>query len=375
MSRQPGKVSTFLVAAVVRLLGKRGEKREQRERARERERQRELERRKGMSQDELDKLREEEQKGRPGVPPPARERDVGASGAVFGGVLLALLLATVAAAGFIVFYVAFPDTQLLGLCIGLALLFLGVASALAGKRLFPREEAVEERHDFGDEEKRAEIEGILEESVEGVSRRRVLTLAAGAAGATIGAAALMPVTSLGPSVGARIRQTQWSRGRRVVDEAGRPFRPEDVPIGAFRTGFPEGGKFDELDAPLILVRLPWDEIQVSDEFKRFMPDGVMAYSKICPHAGCAVSIYRHPLYEPTEPRPALVCPCHFSTFDVSRGGHLVFGPAGRDLPSLPLALNAAGELIAASGFTERVGPSYGGVRKGPDDQPLHRGEG
>ncbi|HEV2062321.1 MAG TPA: Rieske 2Fe-2S domain-containing protein [Solirubrobacteraceae bacterium] len=328
-----------------------------------------------LSEDERDKLREERQKGRPVVPPPSREREVGPEPGGVSGVLVALLLATIGAAGFMVFYVVKPDTQLLGLCIGLALVFGGIASALAGKRLFPREKVVEERHDFGDEEKREEIEGILDESVEGVSRRRVLGLAAGAAGATIGAAALFPMASLGPSVGARIRNTSWFEGRRVVDDAGKPLRPDDVPIGEFLTGFPEGGKFDELDAPLVIVRLPLDEIELPDDAKRFMPDGVMAYSKICPHAACAVSIYRHPLYEPTEPRPALVCPCHFSTFDVARGGHLVFGPAGRDLPSLPLALNPAGELIAAGGFTERIGPSFGGVRKGDEDQPLRQGEG
>lgn len=366
--RRPSRLESWLVAGFLRRLGER--RREEREKRRQERAEWEA-----MSQDERDKLREERQKQRPGVPPPSRERDVGPSGPVVGGVALLLILSSVASAGFIVFYVAFPDTQLLGLCIGLALLFIGIASAWAGKRLFPREEVVEERHDFGDEEKRAEIEGILEQSVEGVSRRRVLTVAAGTAGATIGAAALFPVASLGPNVGARIRNTSWFEGRRVVDEVGRPFRPDDVPIGAFRTGFPEGGKFDELDAPLVLVRLAWEDLEVPDEDKRFIPDGVLAFSKICPHAGCAVSIYRHPLFEPTEPRPALVCPCHFSTFDVARGGALIFGPAGRDLPNLPLALNAAGELIAAAGFTERIGPSYGGVRKDEDDQPLDRGEG
>jgi ubiquinol-cytochrome c reductase iron-sulfur subunit len=366
--RRPSRFESWLVAGFLRRLG------EQRRQERERREQEQAEW-EAMSQDGRDKLRQERQKGRPGVPPPSRERDVGPSGPVVGGVTVLLLLSSVAAAGFIVFYVAFPDTQLLGLCIGLALLLLGIASAWSGKRLFPREEVVEERHDFGDEDKQEEFEGILEESIEGVSRRRVLTVAAGTAGATLAAAALFPVASLGPNVGARIRDTQWFRGRRVVDETGKPFRPDDVPIGAFRTGFPEGGKFDELDAPLVLVRLALDEIELPEEAKRFLPDGVMAYSKICPHAACAISIYRHPLYEPTEPRPALVCPCHFSTFDVARGGAVIFGPAARDLPSLPLALNAAGELIAAAGFTERIGPSYGGVRQDEDDEPLDRGEG
>ena len=50
------------------------------------------------------------------------------------------------------------------------------------------------------------------------------------------------------------------------------------------------------------------------------PSGIVAYSKICTHAGCAISLYRAPLFQPDEPRPALVCPCHYSTFDPATGG-------------------------------------------------------
>ena len=65
--------------------------------------------------------------------------------------------------------------------------------------------------------------------------------------------------------------------------------------------------------------------------------GIVAYSKICTHAGCAVSLYRVPTFAPVEPKPALVCPCHYSTFDPAKGGGVLFGPAGRPLPQLPLA--------------------------------------
>ena len=92
------------------------------------------------------------------------------------------------------------------------------------------------------------------------------------------------------------------------------------------------------------------------------PKGIVAFSKICTHAGCAISLYRKPTFPATQPRPALVCPCHYSTFDPANGGKVLFGPAGRPLPQLPLFVDGAGNLRAAGGFDGRVGPSWSGVR-------------
>jgi ubiquinol-cytochrome c reductase iron-sulfur subunit len=90
----------------------------------------------------------------------------------------------------------------------------------------------------------------------------------------------------------------------------------------------------------------------------------VAYSKICTHAGCAISLYRAPLFQPDEPKPALVCPCHYSTFDPARAGHVEFGPAGRPLPQLPLIVDSAGHLRAGGNYSGKVGPSWSGVRSG-----------
>jgi ubiquinol-cytochrome c reductase iron-sulfur subunit len=66
----------------------------------------------------------------------------------------------------------------------------------------------------------------------------------------------------------------------------------------------------------------------------------------------------------TESRgPALVCPCHYSTFDVLDGGSVEFGPAGRSLPQLPLQIDAAGVLLAAGPMSGPVGPSWWGDSK------------
>jgi ubiquinol-cytochrome c reductase iron-sulfur subunit len=90
----------------------------------------------------------------------------------------------------------------------------------------------------------------------------------------------------------------------------------------------------------------------------------MAYSKICPHAGCAISLYRYPTYGPTSvTEPAFTCPCHYSTFTPGDGGRVIFGPAGRELPQLPLMIDDDGNIRAAGDFDEDVGPSWWGVRR------------
>jgi ubiquinol-cytochrome c reductase iron-sulfur subunit len=117
-----------------------------------------------------------------------------------------------------------------------------------------------------------------------------------------------------------------------------------------------------MGAPLVVVRLKPAELHLPSERSGWAPDGIVAYSKICTHAGCAIALYRKPTFPQQEPRPALVCPCHYSTFDPGRAGKVLFGPAGRDLPQLPLAISGGGELIAAGNFSGAVGPSWWGVR-------------
>jgi ubiquinol-cytochrome c reductase iron-sulfur subunit len=113
----------------------------------------------------------------------------------------------------------------------------------------------------------------------------------------------------------------------------------------------------------VLLKLRPDELDLPADRSDWDADGVLAFSKICTHAGCTINLFRYPLYEPTSPGPALVCPCHYSTFDVTTGGDRIFGPAGRALPQLPLDLDADGRLIAGGEFSGAIGPSWWGVRK------------
>jgi ubiquinol-cytochrome c reductase iron-sulfur subunit len=301
--------------------------------------------------------------GRAGEPPEHVELELGPRRRAESLVLVLLLLTIPASGAFIFFFVVLPNTQLLGLSMGVALALLAAAAIIAGKRVIPQEVAVEDRTvDPVPEETRDEVVEIVHQGVAGVSRRKLLAGAAGAAGASVAAAAAFPVASFGPSVGDKIYRTAWQRGRRVVDEEDLPIKAEDLSEGGFLTGFPEGASKSELGASLIIVKLDPEALEMPDERVSGAPEGILAFSKICTHAGCAVSMLQNPLYPPTSPPNALVCPCHYSTFDPALGGKVIFGPAARDLPQLPLAIAPDRTLMAAGDYFDPIGPSYGGIR-------------
>jgi len=75
--------------------------------------------------------------------------------------------------------------------------------------------------------------------------------------------------------------------------------------------------------------------------------GVVAYSANCTHALCPVTGWK-------AERQLLWCPCHNSEFDPRNGADVVFGPAPRPLPALPLKIT--GDALTAAGtFLGRVG--------------------
>lgn len=296
-------------------------------------------------------------------PPPTISREIVATPGRELVVVAALGLSLLAAVGFVVLYIYFPDVQLLGLCAGLVCTGFAVAAVVTGKQLVPQEKAVTEYHWFGDEESHEDVEEIVTEAAEGISRRRLLLGAAGVAGAGATAAAVVPIASLGPHVGRRIAQTPWKKGRRLVTVDGEPIRAADVYEGGFTLALPEGSDpRGKLGAPVNVLRFPLEQLDLPADRKAKAPEGIVAYSRICTHAGCAVTMYRSPLFSPSEPAPALVCPCHYSTFDPRRGATVEFGPAPRPLPQLPLRINARGELEADGDFYGPIGPSYGSVR-------------
>jgi ubiquinol-cytochrome c reductase iron-sulfur subunit len=152
---------------------------------------------------------------------------------------------------------------------------------------------------------------------------------------------------------------------RLVDRDGKPWSADDIDSGTFYTAFPEGADPDAIASSLVMIKLAPSDIHLPPERRGWAPEGILAYSKICTHAGCAIALYRNPLFKPVEPSHALVCPCHYSTFDAGAAGKVLFGPAGRPLPQLPLLIDGARDLRAAGNFSGPVGPAWWGVRSKP----------
>ena len=278
-------------------------------------------------------------------------------------VIVLLLLAAAGAVLFVVAYALEWSTPVLGGALGGSLALLAAALLVIGSRLVVTEELEGEYPPAGTPEEQDAVARIVRESGSRFTRKKLLGAAAATAGGALGVAIVTPALSLGPALDtSRLNETPWYRGRRLTDKHGRPFTTADVGTGAFYTAFPEGADPKAIGSPVVLVRLDPGELRLPSGRERWAPDGIVAYSKICTHAGCAVALYRNPLFEPAEPDRALVCPCHYSTFDVATGGTVVFGPAGRPLPQLPLMVDSTGELRAAGGFSGPIGPSWWGVR-------------
>lgn len=269
------------------------------------------------------------------------------------GTLAAFVVATLGGIGFAVAYVLDASTPWYGGALLLAFGGLGHGLVAWAHRLMPPGGQVEDRRHVADgEDEEQRTAEVLEAGAAGVSRRGLLggTLT-GALGAT-GLALVLPLGSLGPAPHRALEHTAWG-GRprpRVVDGDGRRLRPDDLAVGEMITVFPEG-HLHAADAQTLLIRLP-DDVQVQEPAVREVTvDGVVAYSKVCTHAGCPVGLY-------VAERQELFCPCHQSAFDVVAGARPTMGPAVRALPQLPLELDGDGYLVAAGDFPDAVGPGW-----------------
>ena len=290
--------------------------------------------------------------------------------------------------GTILFFVGYfvigqvgPDTaaetlrlqnMLLGLGTAFAMLGIGVGIVHWAKTLMPDHEMVEQRHEVRTEADRADAQGIIEDILEEsqIKRRPLLR------NTLIGAVALAPLPAIAifrdlddtdnrsdlaaENFGVeRFRHTMWDEGVRLVrDPSGTPIKASDVTIGSAFHVIPEGlnelhdGKLNEkAKAVVLLMRLDPDKLEVSEGREDWNVDGIVAYSKICTHVGCPVALYEQHTHH-------LLCPCHQSTFDVTREAKVVFGPASHALPQLPITVNEEGFLVARSDFQEPVGPVY-----------------
>lgn len=259
------------------------------------------------------------------------------------------------------------DTNLhqLGIGMGMAIALFCIGAGLIhwAKTLMPDEEVIAQRHEFkSEDEDRAEFVDTVKAGAAdaGLGRRPLIKTTLGAA---LGLSALTPVLllrDLGPLPGDDLKKTNWKKGTRLVTDPGdRPIRPEDLEVGAVAQTLPEfpAGKVRHLDDvakdAVLLIRLRPEEFNLDAERLSWTHEGIIAFSKICSHMGCAVALYE-------QQTKHLLCPCHQSTFDVTRAAKVIFGPAARPLPQLNISVDAEGYLVAREPFNEPVGPSFWG---------------
>jgi ubiquinol-cytochrome c reductase iron-sulfur subunit len=255
------------------------------------------------------------------------------------------------------------------------LLLIGLGANHWARKLMSDHEMVETRHSSGstqadvDEALTAFRTGAAES---GFGRRTLVRNSLLGALGVLGLPAIVMLRDLGPLPGDALEHTIWRKGMRIVnDVAGTPIRPEDLEIGQLVNAEPEAffphrgpdGKMlppevedTELNnakakAAVILVRMQPEDIHPIRARKGWGYDGILCYSKICTHVGCPISLWEQQTHN-------LLCPCHQSTFDLAHSGRVVFGPAARSLPQLPITVDDEGYLVAVSDFHEPVGPSF-----------------
>jgi ubiquinol-cytochrome c reductase iron-sulfur subunit len=283
------------------------------------------------------------------------------------------MLATVA---FIASYVAVPHDKsifvfpighinalnfALGLTLGVALFSIGAGAVHWARTLMSDEEVVDERHPIAaaPEVREKVFDDFKTGTKESAIGRRKLIR-----NTMLGALTLVPLSGivllrdLGPLPGTKLRHTMWKKGLLLVNmNTNEPLRPSDVVVGSLTFAKPEGLEEDDHEfqteiakAALMIVRLQPDDIKDKRELE-WSHEGIVAYSKICTHVGCPISLYEQQTHH-------VLCPCHQSTFDLSDGARVIFGPAGHALPQLRIAVNDEGYLEAQGDFEEPVGPAF-----------------
>jgi ubiquinol-cytochrome c reductase iron-sulfur subunit len=260
------------------------------------------------------------------------------------------VVAAIAAVILVVVYIRGGQPQLEGALLAVAFGGVGVGLVLWANGLLAGGPYAEERESLvGTHAETDALDRDLERGGE-LQRRSLLKRSLALAIAGIGAALLLPVRSLGPRPGRSLQRTGWAGGARVVNEDGEQVHADDVPLNSLLTVFPKGD-VGAADAQAVLVRVDPDQLQLPPSRKAWAPEGLIAYSKVCTHAGCPVGLYQAETHE-------LLCPCHQSAFDVLRGALPLSGPAAWPLPQLPLAIDADGSLRSTGDFSEPVGPGW-----------------
>ncbi|MER6283876.1 cytochrome bc1 complex Rieske iron-sulfur subunit [Streptomyces sviceus] len=315
----------------------------------------------------------------PGLPPHEhRVQDIDERAARRSERTVAMLftVSMLATVGFIASYVGIPHDKsifvfpighinalnfALGMTLGLALFAIGAGAVHWARTLMSDEEIADERHPIeASPEVRAKVHADFKQGAKesALGRRKLIRNTMFGALALFPLSGVMLLRDLGPLPGTKLRHTMWRKGLQLVNmNTNEPLRPSDVAVGSLTFAKPEGlEEHDEefqteiAKAALMIVRIQPDNIKDKRELE-WSYEGIVAYSKICTHVGCPISLYEQQTHH-------VLCPCHQSTFDLSDGARVIFGPAGHALPQLRIGVNDQGYLEALGDFEEPVGPAF-----------------
>ena len=249
----------------------------------------------------------------------------------------------------------------LGLGLASSLFFIGAGAVHWAKTLMPDEEVTAQRHEMrsSDEDRASLIASVKENAgAAGLGRRSLIKRTLGLSLGLVGLSPILLLRDLGPLPEDSLTKTTWAEGVHLVTDPGnRRLRPEDLEVGAVAHVLPEiehpehRSLNDIAKDALLLIRIRPEEFRLDAERLSWTYEGIIAFSKICSHMGCAVALYE-------QQTKHLLCPCHQSTFDVPTGAKVIFGPAARPLPQLAIKVDEKGYLVAAAPFNQAVGPSF-----------------
>ena len=189
------------------------------------------------------------------------------------------------------------------------------------------------------------------------TRRALLTALAGCAClATVAPAAAddeAPGSSDRPQKADLLVRAEGDKAGEVIKAddlnlGGPPLRawPKDPKTSVVR----KGSRLNEL----LIIR--FDPNELDDSTRARAADGIVAYSDICSHAGCPITMW---VKQAEGDKDVFKCACHNSEFDPRQEAQVVFGPAPRRLAALPLAISD-GAITVAAGFVGKVGAQPGG---------------
>jgi ubiquinol-cytochrome c reductase iron-sulfur subunit len=266
-------------------------------------------------------------------------------------IAVSFALSAIASVALCIVYLFGGQSQLEGALLGVALGGIAVGLIAWGKSLMPSGPFVEQR-DLSPASEEREFQAARESFEEGATRfqrRSFLIKTLAGAVTALGVAALFPIRSLGTRPGRSLFNTPWSDGVRLVNSDNEPVGEEDLAINGILTVFPENYT-DAADAQCVLIRLEPGLYQPLQGREDWSPEGFVAFSKVCTHAGCPVGLYQADSQE-------LFCPCHQSVFAVLEGAAPIGGPATRPLPQLPLAIEN-GFFVATGDFPEPAGVGF-----------------